>query len=218
MNIPTQLSVGDIAVLNSIRNVVSQLGPYVYMEIGSYLGGSLYPHLRDSNCVSAISVDTRLTTPIQDERDIDYSYSQSTQDMLDLLHANNIPTDKLMTVDGTIMSVPVSPVDLIFIDGEHTNTAVFRDAVAALRFNPGCIVFHDDWIVYSGIQEFMDLLEQDGHTADVYKFPNSDVTAIVFPALQEPMQNFMQGCSLDWLEFVEIAQGRLKGTKNDSSR
>ena len=47
-------------------------GAYHYLEIGSYLGGSIQPHLLDRHCAKIYSIDKRpLNQP--DERGVDYT-------------------------------------------------------------------------------------------------------------------------------------------------
>ena len=58
---------------------------YKYLEIGSYLGGSLQPHLLDEKCAKIYSIDKRPETQ-PDERGVDYTYlNNSTERMLELL-------------------------------------------------------------------------------------------------------------------------------------
>src|SRR4051812_19378672 len=58
---------------------------YKYLEIGSYLGGSIQPHLLDERCGRIYSIDKRpLVQP--DERGVDYTYlNNSTERMLENL-------------------------------------------------------------------------------------------------------------------------------------
>jgi cephalosporin hydroxylase len=209
MNIPTQLSTGDCNVLQAVQNHISQQQPYTYLEIGSYLGGSLHAHLTTPRCELAWSVDTRRTGQIRDERRIDYAYTATTQDMLDLLAANNIPTDRLHTIDGTVADVPDIRVDLIFIDGEHTNPGVISDAVNCLRFNPRIIMFHDDWIVSDGIDHVIQYLVDQSVPADVYKMRDSDITVIAFGSARSRFAEFARGRYQNWTEFRTQAQARL---------
>src|ERR1044072_3278451 len=51
-----------------------QLVPdYNYLEIGSYLGGSIQPHLLDEKCARIISIDKRPEKQ-PDERGANYTY------------------------------------------------------------------------------------------------------------------------------------------------
>lgn len=213
MNIPTQLSPGDCRVLQAVLNHVSQQQPYTYLEIGSYLGGSLHAHLTTPRCELAWSVDTRRRNQIQDERNIDYAYTATTQDMLDLFAANSIPTQRLHTIDGTVEDVPDIRVDLIFIDGEHTNSAVISDAVNCLRFEPRIMMFHDDWIVSDGIDHFIQYLQDQDVPADHYKMRDSDITVIAFGTARPRFAEFARGRYQNWQEFRTQAQARLNKEK-----
>src|SRR4051812_45896339 len=65
---------------------VRELAPdYTYLEIGSYLGGSIQPHLLDPRCRTIFSIDKRpLSQP--DERGFDFIYkNNSTARMMELL-------------------------------------------------------------------------------------------------------------------------------------
>ena len=70
--INSQTSDSDKEVLLKIRSL---LGPkYSYLEIGSYLGGSLTPFLRDENCIKILSIDNRGQKQ-PDERGAKFDYS-----------------------------------------------------------------------------------------------------------------------------------------------
>lgn len=213
MTIPSQLSSGDVKKLQAIQNLIKQTQSYVYLEIGSYLGGSLYPHLLEKKCTAAWSVDKRSTDPILDERNIDYAYSVTTKHMLDLLTENNVPVSRLHTVDGTVQSVPPIQVDLVFIDGEHTNQAAYSDAVSSMRFQPQIIMFHDDWIVSDAIDQFQQYLRDQQQPADVYKLTDSDITVVVFGAIRNRFAAFAKNQSQSWQTFVPQARSRLKKGK-----
>ena len=81
--------------------------------------------------------------------------------MLELLRA--VPgarVDRLQTFDvGTDTLRPAqipAPPDLCFVDGEHTDAAVVRDARFSLPAvaTDGCIAFHDSHIIYRGLARF----------------------------------------------------------------
>lgn len=162
--IESQTGLGDRRSLLACQRAVRQLtGPYRYLEIGSHLGGSIQPHLLDPRCTSITSIDKRpLSQP--DERGVSFAYEgNSTARMLDLLAAM-APTDKVTTIDGSAPEIdPRSlgePVQLCFIDGEHTDRAVVADfelCLAALD-DAGAIVFHDAAITYRGIAACLDLV------------------------------------------------------------
>src|SRR5262249_61896633 len=58
--VPTQLLPGDRRSILTVQQVTAErLGRYAYLEIGSYLGGSLQPHLLDDRCVALYSTHPR---------------------------------------------------------------------------------------------------------------------------------------------------------------
>ncbi len=80
--IQSQTSKNDRTSLLSIQKVLRQKGSYVYLEIGSFRGGTLQPHVVDRRCNKIFSVDLRPeATP--DTRGNDYDYEGvTTADML----------------------------------------------------------------------------------------------------------------------------------------
>lgn len=208
--IPSQLSPGDSQTLQDVMHLFPD---YTYMEIGSYLGGSLQWHLTNSCCKHVYSIDKRSTSKILDERNIDYAYSATTQDMLDLLAEHNLPTDRLTTIDGTILNVPNILVDLIFVDGEHTNLAALSDATNSLRFKPSVILFHDDWIVHQGLVSFRRYLDLMKAPYDCYKIKGSDITAFAFGKFRDSFAAFAMHRTVDWEEFLAAANIKLKDTQ-----
>src|SRR5687768_6609583 len=58
--VPTQTSVEDRRALLSLQDAVIQcIGDYVYLEVGSHLGGSLQPHVGEPRCKRIYSIDPR---------------------------------------------------------------------------------------------------------------------------------------------------------------
>src|SRR5947208_3078561 len=84
--IPSQTNVNERRGLLALQKAVGEkLGSYVYLEIGSHLGGSIQPHLVDARCRKIFSIDNR---PVQqpDDRGVPCDYpDNSTARMLDLL-------------------------------------------------------------------------------------------------------------------------------------
>lgn len=162
--IESQTGEGDrrslLAVQRAVRGLVGGAG-YRYLEIGSHLGGSIQPHLLDPRCASITSIDKR--PPSQpDERGVSFAYEgNSTARMLDLLRAV-APTDKVATIDASAPEIDPTtlgePVQLCFIDGEHTDRAAEADFDLCLRAldGAGAIVFHDAAITYRAIAACLD--------------------------------------------------------------
>ena len=58
--INSQTSVTDRLALLQVRSLLQRTLPsYTYLEIGSFLGGSLTPFLRDPQCTRVLSIDER---------------------------------------------------------------------------------------------------------------------------------------------------------------
>jgi hypothetical protein len=91
--------------------------------------------------------------------------------MIDNLTSHNFNLDKLETFDSSIETYKPSnkKFDLVFIDGEHTDIACFRDFVYAFQLlkKDSICMFHDSSIVYKGIQSA--LIYLDVHQIN-YKF------------------------------------------------
>jgi predicted O-methyltransferase YrrM len=177
--IPSQSTDHDRATLLACQLAVRELRPgYKYLEIGSYLGGSIQPHLLDDKCGTIYSVDKRPEVQ-PDARGYDWVYqNNSTARMLELLKGVAENTDRITTLDGDTESIKpdqiVDKIDLCFIDGEHTDEAVLRDfkfCLDVLNEN-GAIMFHDSQITYNGIAASIKYLEGRGIKFHGYILPN----------------------------------------------
>ncbi|HEV8157707.1 MAG TPA: class I SAM-dependent methyltransferase [Pyrinomonadaceae bacterium] len=167
--IKTQLTDNDKQTLLGCQFAVRNLLPkYNYLEIGSYLGGSIQSHLLDEKCARVYSIDKRpLRQP--DERGVDYIYlNNSTARMLELLSEIAL-TDKIKTIDGdTRHEVKPSQIEekiqMCFIDGEHTDEAVLSDFKFCLEVldENGAILFHDSAINYNAIANCVQYLKDNG--------------------------------------------------------
>jgi hypothetical protein len=157
-------------------------GLFDYLEIGSHLGGSLQALVRDPACRSIVSIDRRILEA-PDERRVSTRYSgNTTANMLaGLARIPGADIGKIRTFDASVEELDAvdiragsSPV-FCFVDGEHTDAAVVRDAefcVAAMD-GRGCIAFHDAEVVYRGIRRFVDRLEGQAQQFVAYLLPNS---------------------------------------------
>ncbi len=155
----------DQETLAALQQIV-RVKPYTYLEVGSYMGDSLIPHLFDPLCTKIISIDPRPdSTP--DERGLNFEYNASTCDMLNRLNGvvPKAAMDKLEIYEGTLQDYVFcddTPLPtLVFIDAEHTNEAVFRDALMAQKHLAygGIIAFHDSNFVFDGLLNFAATLD-----------------------------------------------------------
>ena len=177
--IPSQSTDEDKRSLLACELAVRELGPgYNYIEIGSYLGGSIQPHLLDEKCRRIYSLDKRPASQ-PDERGYDWHYlNNSTTRMLEMLGHVSDNTEKITTIDGDTRSIDPAEISdkiqLCFIDGEHTDESVVSDFMFCLRVldDNGAIVFHDAQITYNGIASCLRHLDEIGVKFRAYVLPH----------------------------------------------
>lgn len=177
--IPSQTGWKDKQTLLKVINLFEK---YKYCEIGSFLGGSLTPHLMSDKCLEILSIDDRGRIQ-QDERGIDYSYEKITsQMMIDNLKKVNLNLEKLTVFDKSIEHLPVfeKKYDLVFIDGEHTDISCFRDFLYSMKLvtDTGIIMFHDSTIVYKGIQASLIYLQANNIKYKFVKIPDCEMSIL----------------------------------------
>ncbi len=158
------------------RSLRRALGAYVYLEIGSYLGGSLQQHVVDSRCAKVYSIDRR---PLEQRDDrcpgLTFTYEgNSTARMLaNIRSLGAVDMDKIVTFETDARDIDPARVehapDFCFIDGEHTKTAVLSDfqfCIEVCKPN-AAICFHDDGIIDPALSEILGSLDARGvpHTA-----------------------------------------------------
>src|SRR5947209_5586019 len=184
----SQSTENDKKSLLALQSAFRQRKEYIYLEIGSYRGGSLQPYVVDEKCRQLISIDPRPYS-LPDERGEKLSYwENTTRGMLDALAkvpGGNLA--KIKTIEEGTDTLSSSGLgcrpDFCFVDGEHTDSAVVRDArfcLSAIQEN-GCIAFHDSNIVYKGISAFLDELKRAGRAFRAFHLPDS----VVFVELDE---------------------------------
>lgn len=178
--IPAGLSEGDKRSLLAVqKGIRSRCSSYTYLEIGSHLGGSIQPHLRDPHCARIYSVDPR-PHRVADDRGETLTYSQnSAAHMLDLLRTVQPDRlDRITVFDSDIRQVPASLIDprpdICFIDGEHTDRAARSDYDHCSRLigENGVIVFHDANIVYRALVEILQELDGRKTPYAAYMLPS----------------------------------------------
>jgi len=161
--IPSQTSRFDKKSLLAIQRAFGRVyETYIYLEIGSHLGGSIQPHLVDSRCKRIYSIDLRPATQADDRNSgiLLVNEGNSTERMLkglsaigagDLSKIECIGQDAADIDSEKIVEAP----QIAFIDGEHTNKAALSDYKFCRKViaDNGVIVFHDYAIVYPAIQK-----------------------------------------------------------------
>ena len=186
--IESQSSIRDKQFLLAAQRLLGDCAPsYDYLEVGSFLGGSLAPFLGDPACQSILSIDERGKI-LPDERGALFDYAGiTTQSMLDRLRQAGLATTKLTTHDGPIDTLPPSDrrFDLAFIDGEHTDQACVRDFLWALPMMKAdsIIMFHDSSLIYKAIRMIALLLRKDGRPFTFFKNGDSEMSAIFLGGL-----------------------------------
>ncbi|MGB0034745.1 MAG: class I SAM-dependent methyltransferase [Candidatus Acidiferrales bacterium] len=184
-SILSQTTDADKRSLLAIQACVREsAGEYVYLEIGSYLGGSIQPHLLDTKCRKIYSIDKRqLVSP--DERTEAPGYPGNSEElMLSLLAAlDPQKTTKIECIDGSTKSISPSRIsdapNLCFIDGEHTREAVVADFDFCRRVcaENATIVFHDSQIVFRGLRSVVSKLRREGRQFSTHAL--SDVVYVL---------------------------------------
>lgn len=179
--IPAQLTNADRISLLAIQKAVRQEIPgYVYLEIGSHLGGSLQPHLLDPRCAHLYSIDKRPALQ-PDDRGMPFAYPEnSTAHMLDLLrHIEPGKVDSIRCFDSDASMVDPSAITprphLCLIDGEHTEQAALSDFsfCRTIIDERGIILFHDANVIYTALARIVQDLEKARMPFHAYVLPSS---------------------------------------------
>ncbi len=170
--IESQTSHTDKESLTLIKNcIIETLGAYNYCEIGSYKGGSLYPHLVEPACKNVLSIDLRPLIQ-KDERGEDFVYiGNSTESMCKTLSkfCTTAELSKLLCCEGSSDSVVAkvaasdnTKYNLFFIDGEHTNEWCLQDFESCWQIaaDRAVFVFHDASTVYKALEQIMESAEK----------------------------------------------------------
>lgn len=179
--IPAQLEDGDRRSLLAVQLAIRERYPeYVYLEIGSHLGGSIQPHLRDSRCKRIYSIDKRPIEQVDDRGFPCYYPENSTKRMLELLSAIDPQAAARITCfDTDASSVDPHAIeprpDLCFIDGEHTDRAASSDYAFCKHVmgDRGIVLFHDANIVFPALVRILAALRDSGTPFHGYILPSS---------------------------------------------
>ena len=161
--VESQTTEWDRRSLLALHSAVAAKRPaFSYLEIGSYLGGSLQVLMRDPRCAHVMSIDTR-AGQAADKRGVWTYEGNTTTRMRELLatvpgaYLGKLSTFEIGTDKLRIDDLPARP-DYCFIDGEHTDEAALRDARFCARALPdsgGVVAFHDYSLVEPAIRAFL---------------------------------------------------------------
>ncbi|MGH9947289.1 MAG: class I SAM-dependent methyltransferase [Pyrinomonadaceae bacterium] len=215
----SQTTVADKRSLLAIQRSFRQSGEYVYLEIGSHLGGTIQPHLLDPYCVKIYSIDSRPAIASDVRGDQPYP-DNSTERMLGLL-AKVAPQNlaKIETFDAVSSRIDTSSImpkpNLCFIDGEHTDMAVIADFEFCLQTAAqNCtIVFHDSDLVYRGIRRIIADLNKQGLPHTPMKLGGS-VFAIAFGRSRTPSDPFIHSTSRRNVRFHMLRSSAVRRLKS----
>lgn len=171
---------GDRRSLLAVHNAMRALkSPYVYLEIGSHLGGTIQPYLLDSRCSKIYSIDKRPPKQPDERGADDYYPDNSTERMLNALRElSEENVKKIVCFDHDASDIDRKQItarpDICFIDGEHTDDAVISDFSfsRAVLNESGVIVFHDSNIVFNGLAYIIRGLKKERTRFSAYNLPD----------------------------------------------
>jgi hypothetical protein len=151
--VSSQTSPGDRRSLLAVQRAVARAhGQYAYLEIGSYYGGSIQPHLADARCTKIYSLDPRPAQQPDDRcSDRPFSYEPvSSERMLALLSDTGLgDVKRIECIESDASEVDLGRIAvaprIAFIDGEHTKRAVASDFDFCSRVlsDDGVMLLHD---------------------------------------------------------------------------
>ncbi len=198
---------GDRRAWLAVQRSIRQRSEYVYLEIGSHLGGSIQQHLVDPRCRTIISIDKRpLSQP--DDRGRQYVYEgNSSERMLEnLRRLSPNQLDKITCFDADARDIDSSCIpaaDFCFIDGEHTYYAVLSDFAFCLGVCApnAAICFHDDIVIARALWDIVADLRRKGIPFTARKL--TGLTFAIFlrdcPAIQDPYVSTHSQSTRRWL-------------------
>ena len=214
--ISSQSSWKDREVILKLQDFIKEIYPtYNYVEIGSFMGGSLTPYLMDNSCEEVLSIDDRERQQ-PDERGAVYDYSTITsQKMLDHIVSKGLSIDKIKIFDGDVKVFVNSKYNkgkkyhVAFIDGEHTDFACFSDFVNIRKLlSPNSIVaFHDSSFIFKSLKNIQTLLESEGIKFKFIKVADCEMSVIFFEDLCDIDLSSLTADSEDWM--IEAETGLL---------
>lgn len=205
--IATQTSNADKAyLLQAIGLFENHSMPFNYIEIGSFLGGSLAPFIKCNSCQKIASIDVR-GMQIADERGASYDYSGVTSDtMKENLRSHGLDTSKLEIHDGCIDTFRPDGVayDLAFIDGEHTDVACIRDFIWTYKHmkRDSLMMFHDSTIIHNALDIILKLMQAEREDFSLLKCKGSEMTGLFLGRFAAPEIIRCFGEHEQWGEFL----------------
>jgi hypothetical protein len=205
--IPTESSDGDRRSWLAVQRSVRRPSGYVYLEIGSHLGGSIQQHLVDPWCRRIISIDKRpLEQP--DDRGIVFGYpgNFSARMLENLGKIAPCELSKITCIDADARDVNPNlipePADFCFIDAEHTRAAVLSDFEFCLGVctPDAAICFHDALTVRSAVRDIQSSLARRGIPFTAWRLDGGTFGIFLrgCAAVNDP---FLRGCFVDGYDW-----------------
>lgn len=199
-----------IYLLKTIETVMLKEPSFKYLEVGSYMGGSLTPFLLERACTLVASIDER-GRYAPDERGAKFDYSKTTsKSMVEKLIEHGMDTSKLLIHDGTAQTFNFDNnyFDVAFIDGEHTDVACVRDFIWIYpkMKSSSIILFHDSTIIHKGLSIILELLAEKGIQFKILKDLKSEITAAFVGEYAALNHREIFGDSEDWQEFLNRSE------------
>ncbi len=188
--------------------------PYRYLEVGSYLGGTLTPALLDERCTKVLSIDLRPNVqPDARNAFIDYRHA-STPAMLQTLRGHaEFDMSKLSTFDGLARDYDFGDdrYELAFIDAEHTDEAVFADFLSIYNHLTAgaAIAFHDSNLVTAGLENVLTFIRYARRTSWFAVLRGSSVSAILLDTPPEALPPILRDNVYDWQEYKTKSRDEL---------
>jgi hypothetical protein len=160
--IESQTSGWDQLALLALHGVVAdRYGSFCYLEVGSYLGGSIQVLIRDPRCELIISIDRRVALAPDIRGGVSYDRNTTAHMRERLAQVPAADLGKLTSLESSTESLEVGNLPrrprYCLIDAEHTDQAALRDArfCAQALGGEGIIAFHDFKLVGGAIRAFV---------------------------------------------------------------
>ena len=156
---------------------------YVYLEIGSHMGGTLQPHLLDPRCRKIYSIDKRLSDAQDVRGTIQYTDNTTVRMLEGLRKLCPDQMSKLVCFDGDAAQIDRNLIDdspdICFVDAQHTDAAVVSDFefCRAVAVDEPLVAFHDADLVPGGLRRIRRSLRQQGTTFST-ALPGGSVYAV----------------------------------------
>lgn len=150
--------------------IVNKFETYRYLEIGSFKGKSLLPHVLSAACTKCVSIDLRPALA-PDVRGIDLQYDHITAEKMVASIAEHVPEKSLeklttFTANSSVISSELQDqrFDMVFIDGEHTIDGVMFDVenVKPVLAHNSVVIFDDNSLIYPVLEAASYLLRAQG--------------------------------------------------------